>query len=104
MDKNALFEDFEKAFLNNKVRPLNEDPNNEIWIIKYNGKQLSLGTSGKTHWKTLGHAKAALTDKIKYPIQKRAYNNGIGYRETESLYKEFIQHLQDKGILEFIKI
>jgi len=103
MDKERLFHDFESVFIGNVT--VIDGAKNETWIIKYNGKQLALGVHGKTKWGSIGHAKAALTDKIKGPFQRFLYySKGVKYHESEVLYKEMIQKMQDKGILEFIKI
>jgi len=103
MDKERLFHDFEDIFKSNVT--VIDGVKNETWIIKYNGKQLALGVHGKTKWGSIGHAKAALTDKIKVPFERFLYHDkGVKYHETGALYKEMIQKMQDKGILEFVKI
>ncbi len=87
------------------IEPLMKDPKNETWIIRYKGSQVALGTSRKTRWSTKGHAKAALTDKIKHRIQRRLREiSDIDWRESEKMYYDFIAHLESSGVLEFVKI
>ena len=87
------------------IEPLMKEPKNETWIIRYRGAQVALGTSRKTRWSTKGHAKAALTDKIKDKIQSHLRRNySMDWRETSKVYYEFIEQLESIGVLEFVKI
>lgn len=87
------------------IEPLMKDPKNETWIIRYRGAQVALGTSRKTRWSTKGHAKAALTNNIKYRIQRHLReNSGVDWRESEKMYCDFIALLESTGVLEFVKL
>ena len=87
------------------IEPLMKEPKNETWIIRYRGAQVALGTSRKTSWSTKGHAKTALTNKIKHRIQRRLREiSDVYWRDSEKMYYDFIAHLESTGVLEFVKL
>ena len=73
------------------------------WVIFYKGKRIKL-KNGKQEWKTIGHAKAALTDKIKRKYYSILFKNGFEYSEASTLYYGHIEDLIEVGVLEFVKV
>ena len=74
------------------------------WIILYKGNQLTL-RSGKRVWAKEGHARKTLSNNIKYNFKKYIWQQEPGeYKKSETVYRETLQILLDKGILEFKQI
>ena len=81
------------------------------WIIKINGKPVKLN-SGKSLWKNLSHAKNALkghfgnNPRVEYLPRKlnKKYLNEEYSRKENILWKNFIDFLQERGVLEFVEL
>ncbi len=75
--------------------------------VKVNGKYIYT-KSGKSLWKTVGHAKSAIKHHFcsmyQNPLEKEVYygNQATGYKEHNAVWAGFIKHLEEKGILEFV--
>ena len=100
------------------------------WAVEVNGRRIKTD-NGKSLWKKKGHAKAAITNMLKYKkFSARYYQTGrfhnlaydcdtlagnifkmlegrdavIGERkDLDILYKSFISEMEDRGILKFIE-
>lgn len=83
------------------------------WRIKFNGKYITV-SSGKSSWKTKGHARSAFNNHLCSPdIQMFAEANNIppdsvhygrAYYNRSELRKIVIQALIDSGLLEFVEV
>lgn len=68
--------------------------------IKINGKFVRM-RSGKSGWRTIGHAKAAIKGSVGYLVKEVTEGAG-NYREREKKWTEFIDELVKIGIIEFV--
>lgn len=78
-------------------------PKDEAWAIYVRGKRVSIRGS-KTVWRMRHHATTALGLRLKPRIRnlaEEAYGNYITSEDFTRIYKDFIQEMQDNGILEF---
>ena len=79
----------------------------EVWIILFNGKQISL-SNGKKQWAKKAWAKSALANKMKYNFQSTLYNKDneekVDFRDSKQLYNQVIDELEKYNILEFRKM
>ena len=75
---------------------------NEMWVILYQGRQL-IFKNGKTIFRKKGHAKSSLYNNVFYGI-KHDLRNKFSRVQTDKIYKETLQELEDNGIIEFKRL
>jgi len=75
---------------------------NELWAILYQGRQLRF-KNGKTTFRKKCHAKSSLYNNVFYGI-KYDLRRKFSRDQTDEIYKETLQELEDNGIIEFKRI
>jgi len=82
-----------------------ENPQDQIWVIKYKGNIVQL-PSKKSAWKKIGHAKSALRNyfsNISFKEIGYEYNYDK-YCDMESQKERAYQELLNSGDIEFVNV
>lgn len=104
MSRKYQFDESDLKLFQDRVATKREQKFNSTWVIKVNG-EVYVTSSGKCGWQKLGHAKSALKLDLSYIIsqierKKQCHTNA----EYKQVWDEYIQHLVDLGILEFVEV
>jgi len=82
-----------------------ENPQDQIWVIKYKGNIVQL-PSKKSAWKKIGHAKSALRNYFsEFSFDAIDYNSQFDYyRDMMDQKERAYQELLNSGDIEFVNV